>query len=819
MKYFITEFLLILIACSLKYSFEQEEVYYYTIDEVYSEHFSLYRLEEADYKEIIQSLSKIFLNSYAFNEISKSPPQPYFDNNYYKIVNIQEKLESIDCSIPELNMYEFYLKIMEILSDLKDMHIKISFKENNFDKFALVNPFNYVFELDENGETKIYFDGCIDLDLIPDINKLENNQEIRAFCEEHSDYIDYPIRIKSINNLDPFDYLLNFGKIASTKNLHGTFSYLMQDTNYLTLDMIAFNFTDENMKQLTIEFDDDETNPTIIKTKYIIESDINIYEEEQPTNGNNQMSNIYANLLGYINNDRNKNKFSFEINRTKNKNKLKAKIGEYQVAWNYRYDDGDEDLFRCYVDSDKKVNVYYVHSFEALNVPKYIETIKQCVEIFDENTYPIIVINDLNNGGVVVLAQVFLGVLSPLMPINKFKGRFRITDNFINNEEISEYIETNFTNIYNCERATYDYLIKGEKSTNYSSNEKLSEVFYLTNSTIQEEIEKIRLTMKNKRKPTEILVLTDGYSFSAASLYIKYLQKQGGAVVVGYFGNIFDESIFDASQSPSPIFTHNIIKMFNLEDIEILEQYGIEVEFPGIQSFYDLNDTNVPLEYEVNPIDDRLDFYLSYNGNDDNYLTIVEKSMLLLSQLDSKCYKNNKKIVKISKDCDELFGNIYTHGGYICSEEGVWTYECEPTYCDMGYILDEKEKICIKDICSSIQEDEKEEEENIEEEEENEGNKEKEKENIEEEEENKEKENYNEEEKEEKEKETQKREDETKDGIKAYVIVIIVIGVIVALVAIFLVIHFCRKKHSSNEIDVDKGLSKMEAQGSSELLA
>ena len=701
---------MILIACSLKYSFEQEEVYYYTIDEVYSEHFSLYRLEEADYKEIIQSLSKIFLNSYAFNEISKSPPQPYFDNNYYKIVNIQEKLESIDCSIPELNMYEFYLKIMEILSDLKDMHIKISFKENNFDKFALVNPFNYVFELDENGETKIYFDGCIDLDLIPDINKLENNQEIRAFCEEHSDYIDYPIRIKSINNLDPFDYLLNFGKIASTKNLHGTFSYLMQDTNYLTLDMIAFNFTDENMKQLTIEFDDDETNPTIINTKYIIESDINIYEEEQPTNGNNQMSNIYANLLGYINNDRNKNKFSFEINRTKNKNKLKAKIGEYQFVWNYRYNDGDEDLFRCYVDSDKKVNVYYVHSFEALNVPKYIDTIKQCVEIFDENTYPIIVINDLNNGGVVVLAQVFLGVLSPLMPINKFKGRFRITDNFINNEEISEYIETNFTNIYNCERATYDYLIKGEKSTNYSSNEKLSEVFYLTNSTIQEEIEKIRLTMKNKRKPTEILVLTDGYSFSAASLYIKYLQKQGGAVVVGYFGNIFDESIFDASQSPSPIFTHNIIKMFNLEDIEILEQYGIEVEFPGIQSFYDLNDTNVPLEYEVNPIDDRLDFYLSYNGNDDNYLTIVEKSMLLLSQLDSKCYKNNKKIVKISKDCDELFGNIYTHGGYICSEEEVWSNVCEPTYCDMGYILDEKEKICIKDICSSIQEDENEEE-------------------------------------------------------------------------------------------------------------
>ena len=56
--------------------------------------------------------------------------------------------------------------------------------------------------------------------------------------------------------------------------------------------------------------------------------------------------------------------------------------------------------------------------------------------------------------------------------------------------------------------------------------------------------------MKNKRKPTEILVLTDGYSFSAASLYIKYLQKQGGAVVVGYSGNSYDDSIFDGITYP-----------------------------------------------------------------------------------------------------------------------------------------------------------------------------------------------------------------------------------------------------------------------------
>ena len=433
--------------------------------------------------------------------------------------------------------------------------------------------------------------------------------------------------------------------------------------------------------------------------------------------------------------------------------------------------------------------------------------------------------------------------------------------------------------------------------------------------------------MKNKRKPTEILVLTDGYSFSAASLYIKYLQKQGGAVVVGYSGNSYDDSIFDASQSPSPIFTHDILKIFNPEEITNLEEFGIEMEFAGIQTFYELNGTNVPLEYEVNPVDDRLDFHLNYNGNDDNYLTILESAIFLLQNLDNICYNNNKKIVKISENCDGQFGNEFTHGGYLCSDDGHWTEECVPTYCDIGYIFDETNKICVKDICSSINDDEQEEEneenEIIEEEKENEGDEEKneeengenreenenerenieendeeekefdeEKENIIEEEnneekgyekenneekeegrrekeeeneiyedsneenekmkeeekkeeekeneynkgedekeneENKEKEKEEEEEKgkesenekekknenEEKEKENEKNKD---DEIQTYVIVLAVIGSIAIIIATFLIIHYCRKKHISNEIEVDNNISKIQLQESSEVV-
>ena len=55
---------------------------------------------------------------------------------------------------------------------------------------------------------------------------------------------------------------------------------------------------------------------------------------------------------------------------------------------------------------------------------------------------------------------------------------------------------------------------------------------------INEEINNHKKKLKNKRKPTDILIYTDGYSFSAASTFIKYIQYYGGGIVVGFFGNL-----------------------------------------------------------------------------------------------------------------------------------------------------------------------------------------------------------------------------------------------------------------------------------------
>ena len=84
------------------------------------------------------------------------------------------------------------------------------------------------------------------------------------------------------------------------------------------------------------------------------------------------------------------------------------------------------------------------------------------------------------------------------------------------------------------------------------------------------------------------------------------------------------------------IFTPVLINIFNKEETEILKKYNIELEIPGIQTFYDLNDKDVPLEYEVTPVDKRINLYEEFK--DDTYYLFVEEFLNIFNEVNSKCY-------------------------------------------------------------------------------------------------------------------------------------------------------------------------------------
>ena len=58
------------------------------------------------------------------------------------------------------------------------------------------------------------------------------------------------------------------------------------------------------------------------------------------------------------------------------------------------------------------------------------------------------------------------------------------------------------------------------------------------------------------------------------------------------------------SQSPSAIFTSTLLNHFSKEETDFLKNnFNIFLEMPAIQKFYNFKDKDVPLEYEVTPVD------------------------------------------------------------------------------------------------------------------------------------------------------------------------------------------------------------------------
>ena len=635
-------------------------------------------VNKEDFEFIIQYLIGIFNDAYAFNEISVNPPQPSFNNNYHEKIDIYNELQNIKRNLnDETTVYEFYREISLSISKLKDCHIQLHWNLLNPEEFYIIAPIDFIIKETDDGKPQL-FANCLVEDFLECIT-CENIDEVFEIYEKNEE-----IPIKSINNKNPFDFINDFGKdFLSTKNEHATFSFKLKNHN--NQDLSDYPLSIEEFSQLDIEFESGD----IINTKFYIGSQIDIE--------NNERRNL--NMKNKIKNKRRKNV----------KKKTKKRNLHNYINW---YHKSKDDTFKCYEDTVNSINVYYISSFAPEDQKDFIKAFEDCYKHFDKNEYPIIVINDVNEGGSVYLSQIFLGIISPLMPLDLYKGRIRISDSFKETEEIKNYIERYLTSSENCLHTNYDRLTSQSQRVQVKYNEDISmdltQMFFINNITTHNYIENARKNMDHKRKPTDILIFTDGYSFSAASLFIQYLQRIGGGIITSYLGNPNrNNTFFDISQSPSPVFTHNILKIFspdnynNLLNMNEEDENSWTIQIPGIQSFYDIEDYNNSLEYEVIGPDISSNIYVNFD--EEKYDRFIHRATEILNQYKNECNPNNKNLIKISEKCDNKFGNKYTHGGYECGQNGKWNNtNCVASYCDPGYLFNKKIKKCIRDICSSI---------------------------------------------------------------------------------------------------------------------
>ena len=647
---------------------------------------------------IRDTLSEALDKIYVYNQIYKNPPQPEFNKNYHIIINIQQKLENIKTK--NTSPYEFYRNIKFVLDSLGDQHL-------GFGGDIILNH--------------LYFLEPIKLN----IRYFENKHRVFAEKITYSDYLKYfrnseeviekinkniNTPIISINGKDPFDFITNFGGVfKKLKNPQATFRYKFSNYNGRTLTDYPLSL--EDMKNFTVIYENGDefvtdyiiyTITNLNDTIFIKENkffDFNLKKDDDdeiiPPKASSFL--LFNNLESNI------------LKTTETKFNIKNEKINYDILGSISWDEQIDSSIFCKVEKEKKINVYIVTNLNINENPRYIKTIKNCVELFDNNDYPIVLINIFNQGGLVYDAQLLLELLSPKTTINIY-GAFRNNGILDNSSIFNNEILSSFSDSKECEALTKKNIMEKSNKVNYGDNVEdiLSDIVIFNGKKLKKEVNSIKRNLKNPRKPTDILVYTDGYTFSSGAIMIKFLQFYGGAITAGYFPNPnLDNTPYDNGQSASALFSYKILENFNIKEYNTLDKFNCYLSVPGAQIFYTPNDLEHPLEYTVSPVDEIVDVYPIYENvyniiKEDDYNSLLNESLKIFEKYKTSCNPNNQKLLLLTSECDNKFGNNYTHGGYKCGENGLWSKECVASYCDDGYIFDHSKKRCIVDICSDI---------------------------------------------------------------------------------------------------------------------
>ena len=457
--------------------------------------------------------------------------------------------------------------------------------------------------------------------------------------------------IKRINNKNPIDYIQNFN--GDFKKLKSPQAQFVFNQHFLQkMKIVDFPFEMEHLTDIKIEYKNDNSN--IINAYYKV------------INSNNTESFF----KGFV---------------FKKKNQTNENLNE--IKWDKEYDNGK---LKCRIDIENEVNVIYQNSFFLYNQGLGIEFLIDCFKSFYENNYKIIVIEDFNLGGHILLSDTFKQYLNLLHPSKNYMS-FRYNDDIKNS--IGQI--TSIKDIKTCKAFRGDYIfdsnyILDDYGTNiYGEKIKHKRTQIFDGSFIDKDIFK-----KYFKKPHEIIIFTDGLSLGTTSMFIKGIQNNGGAVIVGYGGNP-KEIIFDSSQGPSTVFTTDYWQdeiSQNIQNLQFTLIYPVQETFSKLD--YE-NEINIPLEYQINLIDERAKIFNSYD--DSIYQDFIDEAINIFNKYKKRCNPNNKNLLFITEKCS--FNNSKIHGGYQCNDDGTWSDICVPSFCDYGYYYDRIQKTCIKDVC------------------------------------------------------------------------------------------------------------------------
>ena len=377
-------------------SYEQNCDIYWILDEVVNDQYC---------KDVIKNIKDI-LDIYVYTDIAQTPPDiTNYPNYHHRKIDLKDEISKISTS--NRKFYEFYQDIKKILTTVKDLHFNIepltTPKKYDFSKYYAFLPFDFEIKY-YNKEYRIFI--------------AKDNSLLKEYDKDSQDFINNHLNIplKSINNIDPFDYIQNWSKFRATKNPHSQFTNIIKAVSYFRLVNYPLNYSELIFNEY--EFDDDKVlrlsykfyypKQNIIKSfnKYFLNYLKKYDVQEIPS-----FRQIYNNFL--MRNDK-KKILKLENNNINNQN------------WDVIYKDKGNKIFKCKVDKANKVNVIVQNSF-SLEFQKGIGTILKCAKLFYSNNFPIFIIESKNGGGFAILSILMTQIFQTRILFRRYIS-YKITD-------------------------------------------------------------------------------------------------------------------------------------------------------------------------------------------------------------------------------------------------------------------------------------------------------------------------------------------------------------------------------------------------------
>lgn len=609
---------------------------------------------EEEYNQIISKINEVLSDYYIYIDILKNPPEG-FDK-----IDIIEKLKSINTK--KISYYDFYKNISSILYSIKDYHLNFIF--NNINQYTYLSPIYYEIKTEEN-VNNLYLRLSKNIEYF---NDKENLKEKILKCNNK--------KIKTINGINKFDYIQNFGNFQFIRDEQAQFSFNLKyiEKGYLNY----YFFKDEELEKIKIEFEEGEP----FEFSYIFLT-IN--------NTSKEFKSYYEKEMERYKKIRFKPTIiDIEEKYLKSKNLTKEKLNE-TIIWDIIIE-GETGELKFRVDNKNKVNVFYQNTFDFVINEQLIEKLNKISNKTHENDYPIILIESNNEGGDLQFPILLEKLINYKLATSKLILSYKYSNKMENYFPNEAYI----MNSSKCEKISKKNFKKNIKVVDYGNgiNHIITETIKISIKTNYSSI--INFNQK-RRNATQIIIFTDGLLFSSGSLFMNSIQESGNAIIIGYNGNPSNKKKdikFEASQSPS--YTN-----YNIDDenIKYLKNKNIIVQsITCIESFSDIylsrNYSFVPREFDKNLIDERSNIFGEYN--DLKYDNFINESKRYLNKYINNCNDENLNLVLLNDSCD--FSNKYSYGGNTC-QNGIWSGSCRITYCDEEFEYNTYLKNCKTEKC------------------------------------------------------------------------------------------------------------------------